>query len=49
MKPKHIFGSPGKTNFNNPRCFLYRFEHANIVLMLMVNTVPCRTFSGISF
>ncbi len=38
-----------KLNFKSPCSFLYRFEHAKLVFILMGNTVPCRTFRGISF
>ncbi len=38
-----------KTNYKNSSSLLYRFEHANIVFMLMGSTVPCRTFREISF
>ncbi len=37
-----------KPNFKNPCSFFYRFEHAKFVFLLIVNTVPCRTFRGIS-
>ncbi len=39
----------GKPYFKNPCSFLYRFEHARTVLMVMGNTVLCRNFRGISF
>ncbi len=45
MKPRRIVAP----NFKNPRSFLYRFEHAKVVFMLMVNTVHCLTFREISF
>ncbi len=32
MKPKHIFASPEKkTNYKNPRSFLYHSEHVKFV------------------
>ncbi len=39
MKPKQIFDSPGKTNYKNPRNFLYRVKHTKFVLILKCNTV----------
>ncbi len=38
-----------KPIYKNPRRFLYRFEHAKLVLILKCYTVPCRIFRGISF
>ncbi len=40
---------PEKPNNQNPRNFLYRFEHAKFVLILKCNTVLCRIFSFLKF
>ncbi len=39
----------GKQSYKNPRRFLYRFEHANFVLILKCSTILCRIVREILF
>ncbi len=36
-----------KLNFKNPLSFLFRFEHAKLILILKCNAVPWQIFRGI--
>ncbi len=38
-----------KPKYKNASSFLYRFEHAKLIIVPLGNTVPCRNFRESSF